>query len=326
MTHRLILNMSMILALLAVPSKAEQPALDWSAVYQRARLGSITESKKVLEEGINAARERGEASAALAGALNDLGSMYHDSGHFAEADSAYRESLSIWRRLPEKNPKMGTVLGNLAGLRLAQARPSEAEKLYREAERLVTSANGLESPELANIHCGLAEVYWEMGRYENARLLGERALSVLEARPNDPHRGVALFLLAKTAWKQNSDEEAERLLRRAIEQLRRTLGTQHATFASVLVSLAVLMSRKNPSEADQLFAEGLQSVETRLGPNHVFTGSTLVAYAQHLAERGRKREAKNLKRRGEEILTRHSQENLLGHTFDIQAFQRSRSR
>ena len=61
-----------------------------------------------------------------------------------------------------------------------------------------------------------------MGDYENARQLGERALSVLEARPNDPHRGVALFLHAKTAWKQNSDEgQAERPLLARTRTLRR---------------------------------------------------------------------------------------------------------
>ncbi len=86
------------------------------------------------------------------------------------------------------------------------------------------------------------------------------------------------------------------------------------------------LTKENTHQSSTQLAEGLQSVETQLGPNHVFTGYTLVDYAQHLAERGRTREAKNLKRRGEEILTRHSQENLLGHTFDIQAFQRSRSR
>jgi tetratricopeptide (TPR) repeat protein len=195
-----------------------------------------------------------------------------------------------------------------------------------DAERLLITACGVESTDVANLRSGLADVYWEMGKYENARRLGERALSVLETAGRTPQFGVALFIVAKTAWKQNRDEEAERLLRRAIEIWRTSLGPQHPTFASGLVSLAVLISRKNPREADQLFAQALQSVETQLGPGHVFTGYTLVLYAQHLEGRGRKGEQKRLKRRGEEILVRHSRDNLLGHTLDIKAFQRPNAR
>ena len=44
MTQRLILHMSLVLVL---PLEVEQPALDWSAVYRRARLGSSPNPKNI---------------------------------------------------------------------------------------------------------------------------------------------------------------------------------------------------------------------------------------------------------------------------------------
>ncbi|HYI94021.1 MAG TPA: tetratricopeptide repeat protein [Bryobacteraceae bacterium] len=315
---------------LLTPLRADKTELNWTALQRQVaellKHGSIAEAEKVLEAGIEAARQPNETSEGLAKVLNDLGTLYHDSGRLVDADRAYSESLSIWRRGAGKNPKVGTTLQNLAGLRLAQGRASDAEKLYIEARELFVSAYGVDSPEVTNALVGLAEVYCEMGRYENARQLGEHVLSILVATRDNPQLGAAFFVLAKTAWKQNRDEEAERLLRRAIETLRVLLGPQHLTVVSGLVSLAVLTSGKNPQEADQLFCEALQSVETQLGPNHALTGSILVLYARHLEQHGRKGEGKRLKRRGEEILARHSRENGLGHTLDIQAFQRRNAR
>jgi tetratricopeptide (TPR) repeat protein len=326
-----ILAMPIIAALLSPPSIGQPPEFDWNAMHRHVndllQQGRSAESQTVLEKSVKAAHMRGERSAGLAKALNDLGTFYHDSGRFADADRAYSESLSISRRIQATVPEMAIAMGNLAGLRLAQGRPSDAEKLYVDAHQIAVSAYGAESSEVADLLTGLADVYLELGEHEKARQLGERALAVLETTGKDPRlQGVALFIVAKAAWKQNRDEEAERLLRRANEILRRTLGRGHPTYLSGLVSLATLVCRKNPSEGGQLFSDALQSIETQFGPSHVFTGYTLMVYARHLQDQGHKHEGKRLKRRGEEILARHSRENLLGHTFDIKAFQRPNAR
>lgn len=137
---------------------------------------------------------------------------------------------------------------------------------------------------------------------------------------------VALFLRAKIAWKENQLTEAERLIRRAIDLWRQSLGSPHSTYASGLTSLAVLISRKSPGEAEQLFRQSLQVLQTQFGPEHPYAGFTLVLYSRHLKYLGRKNEANNLKRRGEQILARHSHENLLGHTLDVNTFARLNAR
>ena len=196
MTLRSILIMPAILALLT-PLQAQNPEFDWNVLHRRVadllQHGFTDEAETVLQDGIRAARGRNDASEGLAASLNDLGSLCHDSGRLVDADRAYHESLSIWRRVDATNPKLAITLGNLAGLRLAQGRPSDAEKLYLEAQHLFASAYGAENPEVASVLSGLADVYWETGKYHEARVLAERAVSFLDGAGDDPAIGRSAF-------------------------------------------------------------------------------------------------------------------------------------
>jgi tetratricopeptide (TPR) repeat protein len=209
------------------------------------------------------------------------------------------------------------ALANLGGLRLLQGKPSEAENLYLEAERVLLAGHGPNHPELVPVFNGLANVHSETGRYADARRNSERALALMETVEDDPQLGIALFLLAKVEWKQKREAVAEPLLRRAIEVWRRSLGPQHPTYASGLTSLALLLSGKDPGESERLFRDALAVIESTLGPGHAFTGQILVLYASHLGSLGRKGEAKELRQRGKSIVARQSRENRLGHTIDI---------
>jgi tetratricopeptide (TPR) repeat protein len=298
---------------------------DWTNLNQQVadqlRKGLVAEAERLLEDGIRSARRNGDTSPGLAGALNDLGTLYHDSGSLLKAERAYKESIAIWAQAPFNPPRMGITLENLAGLLREQGRTSDAEKLYLDAERVLASGYGVNSPELATSRCGLADVYWETGRFAMARKTAESALTLLETAGPDSQLGVALFLLGKIAWRQNRELDAERLFRRAIQVWRDSLGAQDSTYASGLTCLAVVLSRKEPREADRLFREALEVIEKRLGPDHAFTGTTLVLYAKHLEASGRKREARDLRRRGEAILSENSRDNLLGHTVDAKTLQ-----
>src|SRR5688572_20440399 len=122
-----------------------QNDFDWTALQIRVagllQQGNVTESQRILQDSVTAARRRGESSAEVAGALNELGTLYHDAGHWIEAERAYTESLSHLTRLPGTQVRIGVLLGNLAGLRLLQGKPSEAEKVYLDAERILASSN-----------------------------------------------------------------------------------------------------------------------------------------------------------------------------------------
>jgi tetratricopeptide (TPR) repeat protein len=301
-----------------------QPVFDWAGLNRRVagllRQGLTIEGQNALESGIQSARQAGASGPELAEALSDLGTLYQDSGRFLDADRAYTESAARWRQL-SADPKLATALQNLASLRLLQAKPSEAENLLVEAERIVLKAYGAEASKLVPVLNGLTDVYYETGRYNEARRSSERALALLKNADEDPQLGNALFLLAKIEWRQKRETEAETLIRRAILVWQTSLGSQHPTYASGLTSLAVLLSRKNPDESERLFQESLAVMGKRLGSDHPVTGEILLLYANHLETVGRKREAKEMRHLGNAIAARHSRENLLGHTIEIRALR-----
>ena len=290
----------------------------------RLRLGRTDERIGILAEAIRVARRRGEAGLELAGALNDLGSLYHDTDRLPEAARCYREAIAILKARSESNSNLLVALGNLAGLRLAQNRYSEAEKLYRDALEVVVSEFGNDSPEAAIICNGLAETFLGARRCREAREFSERALAILETSGSDANKAVSLFILSKVAWQRGAKEEAESWLRRAIGAWRISVGVGHPSYASGLASLAVVLSSSHPDEAERLFQQALDILRATLGENHSYSGWVMLLYSRHLELHGRKKEAKDLKLRANLILTGQSLRNQLGHTVDVQTLRSSR--
>ena len=93
------------------------------------REGRIEDTIGVSYQCVAEARERGATGSDLALALNDLATLYHDSGRLAEADRAYAEALRIWRSLGGSESYLLPLLRNMAGLRISQGRYAEAERL-----------------------------------------------------------------------------------------------------------------------------------------------------------------------------------------------------
>src|SRR6476620_5568429 len=179
-------------------AEPQQAVFDWIGLNRRVTgllgQGLILEGQNALESGIRAARQAGASGPEMAEALSDLGTLYQDAGRLPDAERAYMESVAAWRRLPS-DPKLATALQNLASLRLIQAKPSEAKNLFLEAGRVVLRAYGAEAPQLVPLLNGLTDVYYETGRYDQARRSSERALALLKNAEQDPQLlGNALFL------------------------------------------------------------------------------------------------------------------------------------
>ena len=167
------------------------------------------------------------------------------------------------------------------------------------------------------MYCGLADVYWDAGRYAEAQSAAYRALDLLRSSGQNSQIGAATFILGKIAMVQHRDAEAEQLIRSALDLWRTSLGQDHLTYISGLPVLAVLLSRKDRRAAERMFDESLRLAETRFGREHVFTGYTLLAYAGHLESVGRRTEGRHMRNRAKAIVVRHARENRLGGTIDI---------
>src|SRR4051794_17144536 len=118
------------------------------------REGRIEAATEAASSCVVEARRSGATGTDLALALNDLGTLYHDADRLAEADRAYAEAIRIWKGQDGSGSYLLALLRNMAGLRFAQGRYTEAERLYREAERSGMALFAKATPEIADVWNG----------------------------------------------------------------------------------------------------------------------------------------------------------------------------
>ena len=105
----------------------------------------------------------------------------------------------------------------------------------------------------------------------------EDALEAAERFPaSDPRLGKSYNNLAAVYYAQEDYERAEPLMRRALAQLRESLGPENTEVAQTMKNLAALYYLQgNRSEAEALLKQSLEILESVHGPNHAFVATVL---------------------------------------------------
>jgi CHAT domain-containing protein/Tfp pilus assembly protein PilF len=120
------------------------------------------------------------------------------------------------------------------------------------------------------------------GKYEEARPLAERALSIREKALGPEHTDVAdsLHSLAELLKEMGEYAKAEPLYQRALDIRERTLGPEHPKVAVSLSRLAVLYREMGEyAKAEPLYQRALMILERALGPEHISVGVVLNSLA-----------------------------------------------
>jgi len=321
----ILLTVYAVLADAQVSSSKQEPATpiireDWQIqATEYVNSGRFEEAVRLVRGAIQKSRQRGEASHRIAGELNDLGTIYHDMDRLPEAARCYMEAVTLLKSGGQDPRMLMTALENLAGLRLVEKRYSAAERLYREAGQLAASEFGEKSPQLGQVLSGLAECRLSTGRYREARENSDQALKILENFPAHPKLGLARLLMSNALSHQGRYNEAETWMRGALDSWGTTLGVRHPTYASGLAYLGTFLSAKRPEEADRLFRQSLVILQSSVGENHSYSAHVMLLYSRHLQLHGRKKEAKEMNRRGTLIMNGQNLRNHIAFTVDIES-------
>ena len=150
---------------------------------------------------------------------------------------------------------------------------------------------------MATVLNNLALLYKSQGRYEKAKPLLQRALSIMEQSLGGTHLDVTIMLnnLASLYDNQGKYALAEPLYQRALHIQEEQLGPEHPDIAVTLNTLANLYREQGKyAEAEPLYQKALIIVQKSLGI-HPLTVTCLENYVLLLQQTGRRKQAKELK-------------------------------
>jgi tetratricopeptide (TPR) repeat protein len=205
--------------------------------------------------------------------MNTMGNVFIGLGLYNDAQQLLEKSLARRRTLPASRPQdMNESLYNLANVKTLTADYEIAEKLYLEAIATLEEAGRSGSLAAIDNLAGLAELYIQMGRYEQA---GPILREVLERRrrvlgPEDPAVAEATEELGLSLFYQGEYEGAEPLLQEALKLRRKLLGSEpHPDLAENMNSLAlVLQMLGRIDETQQLYEQALAMNRQLYGEKH----------------------------------------------------------
>ncbi len=179
--------------------------------------------------------------------LIEVGYEAYLDGRHVEAEELLLEALARADGFPPDDLRRVTTLTALAELAAAQARPEEAETLYRQALADAERALGPEHLDLAPLLVTLAELYAGQGLYAEAEPLFAQAVAVREASLGRQHPDVATALagLASTYYHQGYHAEAAPLYEQALLVLEVVLEPDNVRLADVLAEYAAVLRATN---------------------------------------------------------------------------------
>jgi tetratricopeptide (TPR) repeat protein len=237
-----------------VKREAETITKRFNDFYEAGNYAAALAEAQKLEGSVRAAF--GTTDPYYAFALDALGRLHKRLGHYAEAESLYRQALLINERaFGADHPNVGAMVDALGNIYATLGRYVDAEPLYRRSLAILEKALGPDHPHVAAALNNMAGLYRDQGRYADAEPLFRRSLAIGEKAFGPDHRNVAAALnnLAILYVDQSRYAEAEPLYQRALAIREKELGPDHPDVAATLNNLAILyVDQSRYAEAEPL--------------------------------------------------------------------------
>lgn len=261
---------------------------------------------EALSRGLELRRKQlGETHAGTINAYNRVGNALDDLGRHAEAEPYFRQALERGLKLAgPNNANVAALRCNLGNCLLNQNKLEEAEKNLSEAVEVLLRLEGGGGPGSATALSNLAGVRLAQQKYDEALKLYTQAHDAIKpvGTEIDPlvvrlygYMGTTLLQLGKA-------DQAEVLLRRAVEQQRKLGGARSAGHAVALLDLAdCRLAAKQPAEAEKLLRQAVTILE-RTSPGSGELALALSGLGRTLDAQKKPTEAEPLHRRAAGIL------------------------
>lgn len=248
---------------LEIEPKLSRPATGWRASVL-AYLGMVyreqaryAEAERLLLEAVKLEEAAGgERTVSLGQRLIELGSVYRRQNRYTDAESTLLRSLALDQsKLDRANAlnSLGVVYTSI--------------DQYEKAEGVLNEALAIRSKELAANNFFTAETIGNLatidtwrGHHAAAEAKLRHVLEVIDALDQSRFSNAALYsaLLSQTLVSEGKLDEADTLIRRALELYRQRLGPDHPRFGGALKTLASIeVQRGQDREAEDHFRQAL---------------------------------------------------------------------
>jgi serine/threonine-protein kinase len=237
------------------------------------RLGRAREAIAFLEPRL-AKEEPGSLPAVKSASYSNLGLFYMELGQLDAALANYKRSETLARQASDPPPAgiMWTLV-NQASIYRFLDQPEPMLALSMEAQTIFERTMGKDHPSL--IH-SLASRAWALARLgrPGAEELIRQGVAIQDRRLPEGHfeRAVGLHFLGYVLLKNGQLEEAERVVREALEIRRRSFQQPNWRIAETAGLLGeMLAARGRPDQALPLLTESRDTFLTLYGPGNART-------------------------------------------------------
>ena len=205
----------------------------------------LDEAKPLIEQALVLAEESASVRG-RAGALSARALLHRLRGDVPTAETEYDEALRLYTEIGSATGR-AQVLKSLGRLAMQTGDEGVAEKRLRESIKILRGVD--ERGTLCESQRSLAQLLVRLGRIDEAERLAIAAMEIVS--PEDVHSRMSTTMtLGVVRAAQGRDDEAEQLLRRALE-IARESGYYEAELEPLEELAAFLRARGRDGEADE---------------------------------------------------------------------------
>lgn len=232
------------------------------------------EAESLLKEALSIdSAKLGKTDAETLDVSDNLAALYCKAEKFEDAEKLLQEMIEIQKsKGTERDLKLLDYQDALAQTFCQHGHYSEAEKLYVTVLLKKIEILGNEHKETAFTKSGLALVYRHTRKHIQAEILFKQALDTLTKLLDEKDPDIAIAKSNYGLFLMNSMgrfEEAEPLLKDALEIRKEKLGTKHEDYATSINSLATLYrNQKKFRQAEKLYFEAIEIKKETVGNNN----------------------------------------------------------
>jgi len=243
-------------------------AADWDFQLQKgrnaAKAGRMAEAEASYREALATAEGMGEPGR-IANSLTHLGILHREREQYEQAAPLFERALKLYRSSGD-GPNISRSLNNIASMKQVMGRLPEAEALVREALGLLEDAGEDDEGWLVTA-TNLATMVSSRGDYAGAAKVLEATRAKADAKgPLARNSAGMMNQLGVLYRKLARYDEAEPLLKRALEIRMSTNGPDHPETATVQNNLGDLYAAQGRfTEAEALLKDAALSCKKRLG-------------------------------------------------------------